>query len=72
MVHNLRSEFDPHRHLRRRQVLIFITREFIDKVIAYSFCYYKRKRKYNILLKNCMFKLKINLNRYGPRPLSNI
>ncbi len=28
LVHNLRSEFDPHRHLRRRQVLIFITRKY--------------------------------------------
>jgi hypothetical protein len=42
------------------------------KVIAYSCCCYKRKRKWDISLQNCMFKLKINLDRHGPRPLSNI
>ncbi len=36
--HNLRYEFDPHRHLRRRQVLIFMTREYID---APKFCAYR-------------------------------
>ncbi len=40
------------------------------KVIAYSF--HKRKRKKDILLKNCMFKLKMNLYRHGLRPLPNI
>ncbi len=43
-----------------------------DKVIAYSFSCYKRKRKYDISLKNCMFKLKINFDRHGPRLLPNI
>jgi hypothetical protein len=38
MVHNWSSEFVPHRHLRRRQVLIFITREYID---APKFCAYR-------------------------------
>ncbi len=27
MVNNLRSEFDPHRHLRRKQVLKVVTNE---------------------------------------------
>ncbi len=40
------------------------------KVIACSCCGYKRKQ--DISLKNCMLKLKINLDRHGPRPLSNI
>jgi hypothetical protein len=35
MVHNWCSEFVPHRHLRRRQVLIAIPREYID---APKFC----------------------------------
>jgi hypothetical protein len=38
------------------------------KVIAYSCCCYKRKRKYDILLKNCMFELWINLDRDVPAP----
>jgi hypothetical protein len=35
LVHNLRYKFYPHRHLRRRQVLIFLMREYID---APKFC----------------------------------
>jgi hypothetical protein len=86
MVHNLHYEIDPHRHLRiepgkNLQIVMFFDKNKIRethqtirsaspnfKVIT---CY-KRKRKKDNLLKNCMFKLKINLDRHDPRPLSNI